>query len=125
MSLRLARIGALSLLVAVCASLPAPAGAAPRFAGDVAGAATGPGHSFMVGDGLYLEFRDRTHAHTRYRVCWTRGSGRRCWNRTTGAKGHRSRIFTAAPDHVGNYRATWYVHGAAVARWSFYNAIGD
>jgi hypothetical protein len=106
MSLRvLSCIATVALIAALSAT--ASAGAAPRFAADVAGAGTGPGHSFMVGDGLYLDFRDRAHARTRYRVCWTRGSGRRCWRRTTGAKGHRSRIFTAAPDHVGNYTATW------------------
>src|SRR4051812_48747247 len=102
-----------------------PADAARRYHGDVAGVVTGPGHSFVVGDGLYLEFRDRTHAHTRYRVCYSRGHGRRCYTRSTGARNRTHRIYIPAPGHVGTYKATWYVSGFPVTSWSWYNGIGD
>lgn len=105
---------------------PATASSArARFDGHVSGAATGPGHSFVVGDGLNLVFRDYRRSYTRYRVCWTRGHGTRCWRRTTGKRGHASTIFTAAPGNVGTYVVTWSVRGRAVARWSFYNGVGD
>jgi hypothetical protein len=118
--------GLLSALAAAGAlvACAAPAEAARRFHGDVAGAVTGPGHSFVVGDGLYLEFRDRTRAHTRYRVCYTRGHGRRCYVRTTGARNRTSRIFFT-PRNVGTYKARWYVGGAPVTSWTWYNGIGD
>jgi hypothetical protein len=102
----------------------APADAARRYHGDVAGVVTGPGHEFFVGDGLELEFLDRTHAHTVYDVCYRGRQGRRCFRRTTRAAGHKSRIFIAAK-HTGRYRATWYVGGKAVAHWKWLNHIGD
>ena len=112
------------MLLALAAASPAQA---RRFHGNVAGSVTGPGHSFFVGDGLNLNFRDSRKAHTRYKVCWRRAhhKRRRCWKRRTGAVGKRSSIFTAAPGHVGRYLTAWRVHGHVVARWSFYNNPGD
>jgi hypothetical protein len=96
-----------------------------HYDGHVSGVATGPGHSFVVGDGLNIVFRDFRHSGTPYKVCWSRGQGQRCWHRTTGRKGHASVIFQAAPSHVGNYTTRWYVHGRVAAQWSFYNGVGD
>ena len=96
-----------------------------RFHAYLAGAATGAGHSFFVGDGVRLVFVDTFRSGTEYRVCWTRGAGRRCWTRTSGRRGHASTIFTAAPSSLGHYRTTWYVAGRPVASWSFFNGIGD
>jgi hypothetical protein len=116
-------VGLVVLLAAVV--FVAPASAAPRFHGDVAGSVTGPGHSFVVGDGINLRFRDRRRANTPYRVCWSRKGRTRCWHRTTGQRGHFSQIFTPAPSHVGTFRVRWRVHGKIVASWSFYNGLGD
>jgi hypothetical protein len=96
-----------------------------RFHAYVGGAATGAGHSFFVGDGVRLVFVDAFRSGTEYRVCWTRGAGRRCWARTSARRGHPSTIFTAAPSSVGTYRTTWYVAGRPMASWTFYNGIGD
>jgi hypothetical protein len=55
----------------------------------------------VVGFGLL--FRDRRHAGTHYTVCWKGPAGdKRCWHRTTGAKGHISRIGTEARHRVGS-----------------------
>ena len=129
-SSRLLRSDLRGLLVSVAlisglALITGTASASTRFHGDVAGVASGPGHSFYVGDGLYLRFRDNQRAGTRYKVCFTRGQGRRCLRRTTGSKARISRIFTAAPQNVGTYTATWYVAGKAVASWSWHNGAGD
>jgi hypothetical protein len=102
----------------------------PRFcfSGTVDGAATGPGHRFVVGDGLYLTFRDRVGASTPYRVCWQRddGAGRRCWAaRTSSIPGRPSRIFTAAPGLTGHFIARWYVRGRLAGSWTFTNGTGD
>lgn len=97
---------------------------ADRFHGDVAGVASGPGPSFVVGDGLYLRFKDSFRSETRYQVCYSKGDGRRCYKRTTGRKNRYSRVFFA-PNGVGNYTATWTVNGKRVARWSWYNGVGD
>lgn len=118
------------LVALTCASAlltTASATAAPaRFQGYVRGAVTGPGHSFFVGDGLGLVFRDRRHAGTHYTVCWKGPSGdKRCWHRTTGARGHISRIGTEAPDHVGRYIVKWIVNDRVVAHWRFFNHVGD
>jgi hypothetical protein len=109
-------------LLATAVATAAP----PRFQGYVRGAVTGAGHSFFVGDGLGLVFRDRRHAGTRYEVCWKGPVGdKRCWHRTTGAKGHVSRIGTEAPEHVGSYLVKWIVNDHVVAYWRFYNQVGD
>jgi hypothetical protein len=105
--------------------LPLAAIAGGRFDGYVAGVGNGEGHSFIIGNGLNLVFIDHERSRTRYRVCWTRGSVRKCWSRSTGAVGKASKVFTAAPTHVGRYTTTWYVRGRAVARWSFSNGPGD
>jgi hypothetical protein len=101
--------------------------AGPRFQGRISGVGSGPGHRFVVGDGLNVEFRDRLRQSTSYRACWARSSGRdrRCWNRHTGRPGAWSRIFTPAPQRVGTYVVRWYVGSRAVARWSFRNGPGD
>jgi hypothetical protein len=110
---------------ALLASATATA-AKPRFQAYVRGAVTGAGHSFFVGDGLGLVFRDRRHAGTHYTVCWKGPqSDKRCWHRATGARGHVSRIGTEAPDHVGSYLVNWIVNDRVVAHWRFYNHIGD
>jgi hypothetical protein len=97
-----------------------------RFTGYVEGVGSGPGHSFVVGDGLNLAFRDDVVGRTRYRVCWSRRATRpRCWVRRTGRVGLTSKIFTAAPASVGVYTTRWYVGGRAVAVWRFYNGFGD
>jgi hypothetical protein len=97
------------------------------FTGNVAGAGSGPGHRFVVGDGLYLNFRDSVAYGTPYRVCWQRtdGAGLRCWSRRSSITSHLGRIFTPAPERVGKYVARWYVHGRLVATWRFYNGLGD
>ena len=113
-------------ITALAMALASSAGARPqRFEGYVGGAATGKGTNFYVGDGLNLVFRDSYRSYTRYRVCWTRGAGRRCWSGETGSRKVRDKIFTAAPSSVGTYNVTWYVGGKAVASWSFYNNVGD
>lgn len=97
----------------------------PRFHADVSGAATGPGHHFYVGDGLNLRFRDNYRSSTGYRVCYSKGSGRRCLRGATGGHGRTSSIFIAAPGGVGTYTARWYVGGSQVANWSWFNDYGD
>jgi hypothetical protein len=121
---KMAKTAALVLLLLISA---ATALARPRrFDGYVGGAVTGRGHSFVVGDGLNLVFRDRRHDGTRYRVCWTdRAGAARCWSRRTGARGRANSIFTAAPEGVGRYNVRWSVNQRVVARWWFYNGIGD
>jgi hypothetical protein len=101
--------------------------ASGRFGGYVAGAGSGAGHRFVVGDGLYLVFRDARAARTRYRVCWGPQGKRftRCWQRTTGARGAASKIFTPAPNYVGNWTTRWYVGSVRVASWTFFNDYGD
>lgn len=104
---------------------PAAVARPHRFDGYVAGAATGKGTAFVVGDGLYLVFRDSYRSFTPYRVCWTRGAGKRCWRSETGRRNRRAKIFAAAPSSVGTYRTTWYVSGHQVASWNFFNGVGD
>jgi hypothetical protein len=118
---------ALLAAVATALALASPGSAQGRFSGNVAGVGTGPGHSFVVGDGLYVNFRDRLAFSTPYVVCWQRtdGASRRCWSRQTSATNHLGRIFTAAPGRVGTFTARWYVRGRLVASWSFYNGPGD
>jgi hypothetical protein len=100
--------------------------AAFRFTGYVEGVGSGPGHAFVVGNGLNLAFRDDVGGRTRYRVCWARRATRpRCWVRRTGRIGLTSKIFTAAPANVGVYVTRWYVSGRVVASWRFYNGPGD
>jgi hypothetical protein len=97
-----------------------------RFTGYVEGVGSGPGHAFVVGDGLNLAFRDDVASRTRYRVCWARRATRpHCWVRRTGRVGLTSKIFTAAPANVGVYVARWRVGGRVVASWRFYNGPGD
>lgn len=97
-----------------------------RFTGYVEGVGSGPGHAFVVGDGLNLAFRDDIASRTRYRVCWARRATQpRCWLRRTGRIGLASKIFTAAPTNVGAYMTRWYVSGRVVATWRFYNGLGD
>jgi hypothetical protein len=97
-----------------------------RFTGYVEGVGSGPGHAFVVGDGLNLAFRDDVASHTRYRVCWRRAPAqRRCWTRRTLSVGLASKIFTPAPAAVGVYVTRWYVGGRVVATWRFYNGPGD
>jgi hypothetical protein len=79
----------------------------------------------VVGDGLYLRFKVTFRSNTAYRVCYSRGKGRQCFNRHAGTRGRFSRIFIAAPSNVGTYIATWSVNGKTVARWSWYNGVGD
>ena len=100
---------------------------ARRFDGYVGGAATGKGHHFVVGDGINLVFLDRRQSFTAYRVCWHRlhHSHHRCWSAETGRRGHKHRIFTAAPSFVGTYVVKWSVKGRRKARWSFHNGVGD
>jgi hypothetical protein len=98
-----------------------------RFSGYVAGTATGAGHHFVVGDGLFLVFVDAQHSSTPYRVCWHQlhHSRHRCWTGVTGAAGTKDRIFTAAPGGVGTYLVKWTVHGHRKATWRFTNGVGD
>jgi hypothetical protein len=98
------------------------------FSASVDGAATGPGHQFVVGDGLYLTFRDRFGTSTPYRVCWERddGTSQRCWARRTSVFPRRaSRIFTPAPQQTGQFITRWYVRGRLAATWAFTNGVGD
>jgi hypothetical protein len=114
-------------LAAVCSSAslaqPPPQ---YRFTGYVAGAGSGPGHSFFVGDGLNLAFRDDAASGTRYRVCWRRGlAARHCRLGRTRRIGLTSKVFIAAPPTVGVYVSRWYVSGRVVATWRFYIGPGD
>jgi hypothetical protein len=104
--------------VTIVLALPLLAIAGGRFEGYVAGVGSGKGHSFIVGNGLNLVFIDHQRSHTPYRVCWTRGSRRKCWTRTTGSAGRASKIFTPAPTHVAGYATTWYVRGRSGPRSS-------
>jgi hypothetical protein len=81
---------------AVALFVATPALAARAYVGKVAGAATGPGHNFVEGDGLNLLFTSRHHSNVGYRVCWSRGHGSKCWHSRT-----------------------------AVAHWRFFNSLGD
>jgi hypothetical protein len=100
--------------------------AAFRFTGYVEGVNSGPGHAFVVGDGINLAFRDDVASQTRYRVCWRRAPAqRRCWTRRTRRVGLVSKIFTPAPASVGVYVTRWYFRGSVVATWRFYNGPGD
>lgn len=112
-----------------CALLGATASAAAgsRFAGYVAGVATGAGHDFVVGDGLYLVFVDTKESFTPYRVCWHRlhHPQHRCWSGETGPAGKKDRIFTAAPGAAGPYLVKWTVRHHRKAAWRFVNAVGD
>jgi hypothetical protein len=119
----LAFVGVGAVGVVSSAGQPPPAF---RFTGYVAGVNSGPGHAFFVGDGLNLAFRDDVASRTRYRVCWARRATRpRCWVRRTGRVGLTSRVFTAAPAHLGVYTTRWYLRGRVVATWRFYNGPGD
>lgn len=122
-------IVALSLACVAAASASASLGQPPdryRFTGYVEGVGSGPGHSFIVGNGLNVAFRDDVASRTRYRVCWQRvPARRRCWTRRTGRIGLASKIFTPAPANVGVYVTRWYVSGRVVATWRFYNGPGD
>ena len=113
-------------ILALSTAVPALA-SARRFEGYVGGAATGRGHSFVLGDGLELVFVDRVRPHTRYRVCWhlLHHPRHRCRAGETGAAGHRDSIFTAAPGRAGRYLVKWTVRHHRRAAWSFTNGIGD
>jgi len=122
------RITSVVVAVLAAAVLASPAlGAPPHFGAFVAGVGSGPGHNFIVGNGLELVFKDRRHDSVPYRICirhagtgWTK-----CYTRVTGRRGHRSAIFRAAPETVGNWTATWYAHGRRAATWAFYIGPGD
>jgi hypothetical protein len=115
--------------LAAAATASASSGQPPahfRFTGYVEGVGSGPGHSFFVGDGLNLAFRDDVRSRTRYRVCWQRAATTpRCWIRRTARVGLASKVFTPAPAAVGVYVTRWYVGGRVVATWRFYNGPGD
>jgi hypothetical protein len=124
----IAASGAVVVATAVTLTLSGTSWAStPRFQGWVAGVGSGRGHDFVVGDGLYLVFRDNRRATTHYGVCWGRKGhpATHCWYRTTGAVGQKSRIFTAAPQRIGTFTARWRVHSHRVATWWFYNGHGD
>jgi hypothetical protein len=122
-------IAALGVVCVAAASASGSPGQPPpqyRFTGYVEGVGTGPGHSFFVGDGLNLAFRDDVASQTPYRVCWRHFPGaRRCWTRRTRRVGLASKIFTPAPGNVGVYVTRWYVNGRIVATWRFYDGPGD
>jgi hypothetical protein len=101
--------------------------ASTRFETSVSGVGTGPGHHFVIGDGLYLVFRDKRAARTNYRVCWgpRRGGFTRCWRRRSGYAGTYSKIIVAAPSYVGHWTAKWFAFGRTVGTWRFYNGPGD
>jgi hypothetical protein len=119
----------LALIAFACALLGASASAAsaPRFAGYVSGAATGAGHEFVVGDGLYLVFVDTKESSTSYRVCWHQlhRSRHHCWTGATGPAGNKDRIFTAAPGGAGTYLVKWTVGHRRKATWRFSVGAGD
>jgi hypothetical protein len=123
------RIAVLGTVCLAAASASASLGQPPpgyRFTGYVEGVGSGPGHAFVVGDGLNIAFRDDAATGTPYLVCWRRGTApRHCWSRRTGRVGLVSKIFTPAPASVGVYVTRWYVRGRLVATWRFYNGPGD
>lgn len=115
-----------TLVFLVVASM-ASAASARRFSGYVAGTATGAGHHFVVGDGLFLVFVDARRSSTPYRVCWHQlhHSQRRCWTGVTGAAGAKDRIFAAAPGAAGTFLVKWTVDHHRKATWRFVNGVGD
>jgi hypothetical protein len=107
--------------------LTATAGASDgRFDGRVEGAGTGPGHDFVVGDGLYLSFKDREAADSHYRVCVRRHghSTHRCINSRVHHRGKWDKVFYSA-SKAGDYTVRWFFDRRSVARWSLHIAIGD
>lgn len=96
----------------------ATAKAANRFEGRVEGVGSGTGHSFIIGDGLYLSFKDRRAGDTRYHVCWRRHGhhSHRCNSGRTGRRGKWDKLYTAAPPKQGNYTVKWFVNKHSVAR---------
>jgi hypothetical protein len=117
---------ALALCLGVAAAVRAPSaearGARARFVGYVEGR-TGPTHLIVL-DPRYswfpvaFSFTDRLRPHTRYRVCWRdQSKAGRCWTRTTGARGARSRVAPPKPANLGAWLVRWYVNGRPVASW--------
>jgi hypothetical protein len=122
----IAALGAVFIAAAIASVSLGQPPAPYRFTGYVEGVGSGPGHSFVVGDGLNLAFRDDVASQSPYRVCWRRALGvPRCWIRRTRRVGLVSKIFTPAPASVGVYVTRWYFRGRVVATWRFYNGTGD
>lgn len=121
------RLALIATVAVLAFASMAPAASASRFSGYVGGVATGAGHHFVVGDGLFLVFVDARQSSTPYRVCWHQlhHSRHRCWTGVTGAAGQKDRIFTAAPGGVGTYLVKWTVHDHRKATWRFTNGVGD
>jgi hypothetical protein len=121
------RLALIALIALALLHDTASAQATPRFAGWVAGAATGAGHNFVVGDGLLLVFVDTKESDTPYRVCWhlVHHAQHRCWSGKTAAAGVKDRIFTAAPQAVGTYLVKWTIRHSRKATWRFSNGVGD
>jgi hypothetical protein len=113
--------------------LPATASAA-RFHGRAVGnSPTGngvvPKHSFPVGAGYGLYFRDREQANTTYRVCAAfRGKFRGCASGRTARAGKdaiKASYDVFSPRSTGTLMWRWSVDGKTVARWKVRITIGD
>jgi hypothetical protein len=106
--------------------------AVPRFQGKAVGnSANGrvAKHSFPVGAGYGLYFRDNQRARTRYRLCAIfRGIQRRCVSGRTGRRGTdsiKSSPLVFNPQDVGPLVWRWSVGGRIVASWAVTVTIGD
>jgi hypothetical protein len=118
----------IALAVALVLACAAPAAAqASRYHGRAAGNShTGPGlipsHHFGGGDTWPVQFRDRTAAHTAYRVCaWMHGQRKGCASGRTGARNHWDTIVSSdiwGPSTRGTIIYRWYAGGQRVASWS-------
>jgi hypothetical protein len=115
---------ALAFLVAaiVVALLPADANAKPRYKTCVR-ESSGCKHSFEGGSIPTAVFRDRRHAHTRYRICATGpgGFGKQCLNRRTKGRNHAD-LLQFNNIGVGTYKVVWRVKGKVIGRWTFHYA---
>ena len=120
-------------LAALAAPLSAD-GAARRFHGRALGNSPSgglvPKHSFPVGAGYGLAFRDRRAANTAYRLCASM-KGRRlgCQRGKTGRRGRDdfmdSYTVSNGSDDTGKLIWRWYVGGKQVARWDVKVTLGD
>jgi hypothetical protein len=121
------RVGVpLVLALVASAVFAAPTSAVSRFSGYAAGEATGPGHSFSVGDRLILGFHDAhpNYVSFPYNVCFgRRGAKPQCRHRLNTRDGNDS--FYVVPKTPGRWVASWYLSGRRVAVWRWNLATGD
>lgn len=89
----------------------------------MSGAASGPGHAFVVGDGLNLVFHEAIVHPLPSVLDARRGHALLATNDPTHSE--QVRDLYRGPSSVGTYTTTWYVAGKPVDRWTFYNGRSD